>query len=92
MTIDELSTLPCGAKFFRADLHIHSLGASHDVSDQLMTPEAIVATAIAENLTLISITDHNEIRNVERTIIAALSACPFSVGNQSGLGLTSRLR
>ena len=36
-----------------------------------MTPEAIVKTAVAEKLDLIAITDHNEIRNVERTLTAA---------------------
>jgi histidinol phosphatase-like PHP family hydrolase len=60
-----------GAKFFRADLHIHSFGASHDVRDSTMTAEKIVETAIAEGLSLIAITDHNEIGNVEVAIKAS---------------------
>src|ERR1035441_5040527 len=74
MKFEELSLLPNGAKFFRADLHVHSFGASHDVSDQTMTPDAIVSTALNENLSLIAITDHNEIRNVEAAISAARGA------------------
>jgi energy-coupling factor transporter ATP-binding protein EcfA2/histidinol phosphatase-like PHP family hydrolase len=35
-----------------------------------MTPEAIIATAVAEGLSLISITDHNEITNIERALTA----------------------
>lgn len=65
MTIaDEIVQAPSGARFFRADLHIHSFGGSHDVKDQTMTPEAIIKTAASENLQLIAITDHNEITNV----------------------------
>jgi predicted metal-dependent phosphoesterase TrpH len=55
-----------GAKFLRADLHIHSFSedyGSFDVSDHTMTPEAIVDTAIEKGLKIISITDHNEIQN-----------------------------
>jgi hypothetical protein len=36
-----------------------------------MTPEAIVETALADGLSLIAITDHNEILNVERAIKAS---------------------
>jgi len=54
-----------GAKFLRADLHIHSYGeyGSYDVTDISMTPQAIVDTAIDKGLGIISITDHNEINN-----------------------------
>lgn len=62
---------PMGATFFRADLHVHSYGGSHDVSDTFMTPEAIVTTAVREGLGLVAITDHNEITNVERALAAA---------------------
>ena len=55
----------CGAKFFRIDLHIHSLVGSHDVSDPDMTPEKIITTATTENVDIIAITDHNSIRNVK---------------------------
>lgn len=59
-----------GAKFLRADLHIHSFGefGSYDVTDHTMTPEAIVDTAITKGLSIISITDHNEIQNVNNAI------------------------
>jgi len=59
-----------GAKFLRADLHIHSFGefGSFDVNDILMTPFAIVDTAIEKKLSIISITDHNEIQNSHTAI------------------------
>jgi len=60
-----------GAQFYRADLHIHSYGSSHDVTDNTMTPAAIVSTAAREKLSLISVTDHNEISNVAPTMEAA---------------------
>jgi len=69
--IEGLNDIQNGAKFYRADLHIHSFGlktGSYDVFDELMTPEGIVDAAIAENISLISITDHNEIGNVEIAI------------------------
>lgn len=55
-----------GALFYRADLHIHSYGpgmGSYDVEDTTNTPNAIVDTAMAKCLKVISITDHNEILN-----------------------------
>jgi energy-coupling factor transporter ATP-binding protein EcfA2 len=64
--------LPRGARFYRADLHIHSFGASHDVTDTGMTPTNIVTTAIKENLNVISIADHNEISNVDAAIQTAI--------------------
>lgn len=69
--LQSLMALPAGAEFTRADLHIHSFGASHDVRDTTMTPAAIVATAIQERLGMISITDHNDITNVQIAIDAA---------------------
>jgi histidinol phosphatase-like PHP family hydrolase/energy-coupling factor transporter ATP-binding protein EcfA2 len=62
-----------GAKFLRADLHIHSYGefGSYDVTDVTMTPQAIVDTAIEKDLGLISITDHNEILNSNTAITHA---------------------
>ena len=63
-TLDAVLSLARGARFFRADLHIHSFGASHDVRDPAMTPTAIIDSAIGEGLGLIAITDHNEIANV----------------------------
>jgi hypothetical protein len=68
--ISEIRNESNGAQFRRADLHIHSFGegGSYDVTDSTMTPENIVDTAIAENLHVISITDHNQIRNVNRAL------------------------
>ena len=59
-----------GAKFVRADLHIHSFGenGSYDVTDQNMTPELIVEKAIENDLQIISITDHNMVGNVPPAI------------------------
>jgi DNA repair ATPase RecN/histidinol phosphatase-like PHP family hydrolase len=73
MTIlEDILGKPTGAKFYRADLHIHCFGGSHDVSDKTMTPENVVATATRENLSMISITDHNEIENTQAAISAAM--------------------
>lgn len=69
--IESISNQSAGATFFRADLHVHCFGGSHDVADTTMTPEAVVATAVAENLSLVAIADHNEISCVERAIAAA---------------------
>src|SRR5258707_7702315 len=67
---DEISAQSNGAHFLRADLHIHSFGkgGSYDVKDAGMTPQAIVDLAIAENLQVIAITDHNVIGNVRAAI------------------------
>jgi hypothetical protein len=42
---DEIVAKPSGARFYRADLHIHSYGASHDVKDIGMTPDAARETS-----------------------------------------------
>jgi energy-coupling factor transporter ATP-binding protein EcfA2 len=65
---DEIVGVPSGARFYRTDLHIHSFGASHDVKDAGMTPKGIVERAVADGLSIIAVTDHNEIGNVESTI------------------------
>lgn len=65
-----LSELSCGATFYRADLHIHSYGASYDVTDKTATPENIVDAAAKENLHVIAITDHNNIDNVKAAVDA----------------------
>lgn len=66
--LDDCLTFPDGAHFFRGDLHIHSYGASHDVKDAAMSPQAIVETALRENLALIAVADHNEISNVHEAV------------------------
>jgi DNA polymerase III alpha subunit len=70
MENDNISGLSCGARFYRADLHVHSFGASFDVSDPTATPEKIIETAAAEGLSLVAISDHNEISNVRSAIAA----------------------
>lgn len=70
-SITEVLAQPTGANFFRADLHIHSFGASHDGRDAGMTPVGIVSEAARAHLAIIAITDHNEIDNVEVAIRAA---------------------
>ena len=79
MVTDVLTTLSSGATFFRGDLHIHSFGASHDVKDTTATPQAIVETAKREGLTIISLTDHNEIANVRQAVISGQQAKVFVV-------------
>ncbi len=69
--LEDILAQSIGARFYRADMHIHSYGASHDVRDATMTPQAIVATAAREGLAIIAITDHNEIGNVEAALLAA---------------------
>ena len=69
---DEIIAVPSGARFLRTDLHIHSYGSSHDVKDATMTPEAVVDNAISEGLSIIALTDHNEITNVRRAVAASV--------------------
>jgi hypothetical protein len=73
MDPEEITALSRGARFYRADLHIHSYGASYDVTDASATPEKIVATAVAEKLSIVAIADHNEISNAPSAIKAAKS-------------------
>ncbi len=82
----DLEALSAGARFWRADLHIHTFGASVDVKDQLATPEAVVNTAEAERLSLIAITDHNSIENVAAAVEAS---APTSVTVLSGVELST---
>lgn len=79
MKLNEILALPNGARFYRADLHIHSFGSSHDVKDATMTPDSIVRTAIKERLDVIAVADHNEIGNVTATVAAAVGTGVFVV-------------
>lgn len=67
----DIQVLDNGARFHNVDLHVHSYGASHDVKDSTMTPEAIVDSAIKQGLSVIAITDHNSNKNVERALARA---------------------
>ena len=71
-TYSEMQAIDNGARFHNVDLHIHSYGASHDVRDEKMTPEAIVDSAVRQGLGVIAITDHNSNANVERAIEHAM--------------------
>ena len=71
LELAQITNLPRGAKFYRADMHIHSHPTSHDVRDAGMTAEAVVKTALAQGLGVIAITDHNEISNVDAALKAA---------------------
>jgi|SRR5271157_4806596 len=66
--LKDLTALDNGARFHNVDLHIHSHGASQDVSDPTMTPEAIVDSAVRQGLSVIAITDHNSDANVQKAI------------------------
>lgn len=70
-SLEDVLCLPNGAHFFRADMHIHSYAASHDVRDATATPAGLVASAKRDGLRIIAITDHNDIGNVEAAIAAA---------------------
>lgn len=70
MQMDEILNSDRGARFYRGDLHIHSVAGSHDVKDGGATPEAIVALAKSEGLDLIAIADHNEINGVAAAVAA----------------------
>lgn len=60
-----MKDISSGAHFLKADLHIHSYGdgGSYDVEDYQMNPQNVVDTAISKGLSIISITDHNEVTN-----------------------------
>ena len=66
--LKDIQVLDSGARFLCVDLHIHSHGGSHDVTDSTMTPEAIVDSAVNQGLSVIAITDHNSDANVQRAV------------------------
>jgi len=66
--LEDIESVPNGATFFTADLHIHSFGGSHDVKDVELTPERIIDTAAKHRVSLIAITDHNQMTNTLRSI------------------------
>jgi PHP family Zn ribbon phosphoesterase len=64
----DIQALDNGARFHHVDLHVHSFGGSHDVKDPTMTADAIVDSAIRQELSVIAITDHNSNVNVQTAI------------------------
>lgn len=73
ITIKEITAHDRGALFYAADLHIHSYGASEDVTDKTLTIESIVDNAFKHSIGVLSITDHNTARNVAPSIEYAAS-------------------
>lgn len=67
-TFKEIEAVVNGAQFINADLHVHSFGASHDVTDPTMTVEAIIDEAVRMNIRLLAITDHNTDANTQKSI------------------------
>lgn len=66
--LKDITIVDNGARFLNVDLHIHSYGASADVKDSGMTPQAIVDSAIRQSISVIAITDHNSNKNVAEAI------------------------
>lgn len=66
--LKDITAVDNGAKFLNVDLHIHSYGASADVKDVTMTPQAIVESAIRQELSVIALTDHNSDANVAAAV------------------------
>lgn len=66
--LKDVTGIDNGARFHSVDLHIHSYGASHDVKDAAMTPQAVVDSAVRQGLRVIAITDHNSAKNVQQAI------------------------
>jgi len=66
--LSDIQILDNGARFLNVDLHIHTYGASHDVTDATMTPEAVVDSAVRQKLGVMAITDHNNNMNVQRAL------------------------
>ncbi|WP_418282487.1 TrlF family AAA-like ATPase [Halorubrum sp. DTA98] len=59
-----------GAKFYKADLHVHTPG-SHDYEDPGAEPDDLVAGFEREDLDLVAVTDHNTGEYFERLQEAA---------------------
>jgi len=63
-TFADLDRLESGARFYTADLHVHTFGGSSDVTDSTLTVEAIIDAAVAANGGLLAATDHNNDKHV----------------------------
>jgi energy-coupling factor transporter ATP-binding protein EcfA2 len=66
--LDEITARQNGAHFVRADLHVHSFGASKDVKDSRMTVEKIIDEAVRKNIGILSITDHHSASNLTKAV------------------------
>jgi len=63
-------TRPEGLRAFRADLHVHTPG-SDDFRDKQATAEDIIANAIARDVEILAVTDHNSAEWVDKVRAAA---------------------
>ncbi len=61
----DINSKNCGAEFYRADLHIHLYGSSPCVTDDKMTLDNLISKAKNENIKILSITNHNNIDNLQ---------------------------
>lgn len=64
--MEQINNSEIGAKFFKADLHIHTPASSDFIGS--VTPEDIINKAIEKKLNIIAITDHNSVEWCERII------------------------
>jgi len=78
-----------GASFHSVDLHVHTYGASDDVKDTWMTPEAIIDSAVSQALRVIAITDHNNDMNGQRAVEYAESQYPDEILVLPGVEVTT---
>ncbi len=87
--LKDICVLDNGAHFQSVDLHIHSYGGSHDVRDPNMTPEAIVDSAVGQDLSVIAITDHNSNANAQQAIEYAEENYPGVILVLAGIEITT---
>jgi PHP family Zn ribbon phosphoesterase len=87
--LSDIKLIDNGAHFLSVDLHIHSYGASHDVTDATMTPEAIVDSAVKQGLSVIALTDHNSNVNSQRAIDHANQHWPGKILVLAGAEITT---
>ncbi len=68
LTFGTIEALGSGARFVRADLHVHSK-ASYDVNrDSGMTPAAIMDAAVNAGMEILAITDHNTVEAIPESL------------------------
>ncbi len=68
ITFNDIRKVDNGARFYTADLHVHSFGGSTDVSDQSMTVEAVIEAAVKQEIAVLAITDHNSDKNTAHSL------------------------
>jgi len=87
--LSDIRQIENGARFLNVDLHIHSFGGSQDVKDSMMTPTAIVDSAVRQGLSVIAITDHNSYVNVRPAIDHARNHYPGRILVLAGTEVTT---